>query len=198
MVAWFSNTLFLLFAILAIYTMSSLANPLPVGEINIWQGTSEQIRSLPALDPAVVRDHFPRQLTSSNTPTTEMSVAKRTYSGLPVDNSKLLWRVQQYSISPSLRAVTALRSLWQNLQVKAIYDGYFANPSKTFTLTQGRLQVTFSGVHDYVSWEFIRDFATKAAEAIESGWLDTFDAVYQVGQKGAMVWVSLRITGTKE
>ena len=67
------------------------------------------------------------------------------------------------------------------------------SPVAIFTITQGALQLTVSSLGMIVPWDFVEDWAMRAAESVARGWTDTFDAVYEVEATGVRVWVSLRL-----
>lgn len=50
-----------------------------------------------------------------------------------------------------------------------------------------------SGFVNVVPWDFVEDWAMKAAESVARGWTDTFDAAYEIEGTGVGVWVSLRL-----
>lgn len=66
-------------------------------------------------------------------------------------------------------------------------------PAMVLTITQGALQLTMSGIGTAVPWDFVEDWAMRAAESVVRGWTDTFDAGYEVEGMGMGVWISLRL-----
>ena len=62
-----------------------------------------------------------------------------------------------------------------------------------FTLTQGALQLSMSGLGTAVPWKFVEDWALSAAISVMRGWTCTFDEVYEIEGTGISVWVSLRL-----
>ena len=67
------------------------------------------------------------------------------------------------------------------------------SPATVLTITQGALQLTMTGVGTAVPWDFVEDWAIRAAESVARGWTDTFDAGYEVEGTGTKVWISLRL-----
>ena len=100
-------------------------------------------------------------------------------------NSELLpIRVSAVALHAFYASIAAAAStIWPQTQT----------PSEMFTITQGALQLTMSGLGTVVPWAFVEDWALRAAESVMRGWTDTFDAGYEVEGMGWSVWVSLRL-----
>ena len=95
---------------------------------------------------------------------------------------------------PTIASATALKGFWQTISMKALYNAWADETEQALlTMTEGILQATFSSLGRTVSWKFIQDFALEAAEAVQQGWTDTFDAYYVEKMTGVTVWVSFRV-----
>lgn len=180
-------------ALLAKCVTQAFASPLQAGDLYLPKASPEQARGLPTHHTAPELNDPPSRLTTLTHHVSNEPLATRGEHGISIINCKVLQRHQQYAIVPTLRAIATMRNFWQILQIRTIYDSFFSNPKELFTITEGRLQVTFSCLGQAVPWEFIHDFAVNAGNAVAMGWLDTFDAIYEQDITGITVWVSLRV-----
>ena len=107
---------------------------------------------------------------------------------------KFLHRGPAYEILPIRVGAAALHAFYTSIShLAATIWPQTIRPVTLFTVTQGALQLTFSGLPTAVPWDFVEDWAMKAAESVARGWTDTFDAGYEVEGTGFGVWVSLRL-----
>ena len=119
---------------------------------------------------------------------------KRTYPKNLFPGYKFLTRHQQSAIIPIVGGAAALKGFWQTISLKAIYNDWASEtPSALFTITEGLLQATFSGLGHDVPWLFVRNFAMDAAAAVDMKWTDTFDAYYEQEGTGIVICISLRV-----
>lgn len=107
---------------------------------------------------------------------------------------KFLVRGPSYEIVPIRVGALALHAFYTSISHSAatIWP-QTRRPATSFTITQGALQLTMSGFVNVVPWDFVEDWAMKAAESVARGWTDTFDAGYEIEGTGVGVWVSLRL-----
>lgn len=107
---------------------------------------------------------------------------------------KFLLRGPAYEIVPIRVGALALHAFYTSISHSAatIWP-QTRRPTNSFTITQGALQLTMSGFVNVVPWDFVEDWAMKAAESVARGWTDTFDAAYEIEGTGVGVWVSLRL-----
>ena len=111
----------------------------------------------------------------------------------PLASCKIIQRHQSATIWPSILTVNALVHFWQKVALEAIHQNAMVQPKTIFTFTSGRLQATFSSLGSGVPWPTVGDIAMMAVESVRTGWLDTFDAVYEELNTGYTLWVSLRV-----
>ena len=77
--------------------------------------------------------------------------------------------------------------------METIYNAAQEAPKTLFTFTQGQLQATFSCLGRAVPWNTVHDVALRVIEAVNHGWVDTFDAVYEEASTGFTFWVSFQV-----
>ena len=106
---------------------------------------------------------------------------------------KLLRRHQHYILYPSVLTVNAVIGFWQKVALETIYKASQEAPKTIFTFTQGQLQATFSCLGIAVPWNTVHDVALRVIQAVNSGWVDTFDAVYEEASTGFTLWVSFQV-----
>lgn len=107
---------------------------------------------------------------------------------------KFLHRGPNYEILPVRVGAVALHTFYTTISHSAsTMWPQTKRPAMVFTITQGALQLTMTGFGTAVPWDFVEDWAMKAAESVARGWTDTFDAGYEVEGTGVGVWVSLRL-----
>ena len=107
---------------------------------------------------------------------------------------KFLVRGPNYEILPVRIGALALHAFYTSISHSAsTIWSQTIRPATVLTISQGALRLTMSGFGTAVHWDFVEDWAMKAAESVARGWTDTFDAGYEVEGTGMKVWVSLRL-----
>ena len=107
---------------------------------------------------------------------------------------KFLVRGPNYEILPLRVGALALHTFYTSVALLASTIWPQTRPqARVLTITHGALQLTMSGLGTVIPWDFVEDWAMRAAESVARGWTDTFDAGYEVEETGVMLWVSLRL-----
>lgn len=127
-------------------------------------------------------------------PTTKADVRSRVAAPTGHIAFKFLHRGPNYEILPLRVSAVALHAFYTSIShLASTVWSQTVSPVTIFTITQGALQLTISSLGTVVPWDFVEDWAMRAAESVARGWTDTFDAVYEVEATGVRVWVSLRL-----
>lgn len=107
---------------------------------------------------------------------------------------KFLVRGPNYEILPIRIGALALHTFYTSISHSAsTIWSQTKRPAMVLTISQGALGLTMSGFGTAVPWDFVEDWAMRAAESVARGWTDTFDAMYEVEGTGMTVWVGLRL-----
>ncbi len=107
---------------------------------------------------------------------------------------KLFYRGPNSQVLPIRGVAVALHAFYTAIAHSVSTMGQQSrSATNIFTLTQGPLQLTMSGLGTAVPWDFVQDWSSQAAERVARGWTDTFDAIYEAEGTGQTVWVSLRL-----
>lgn len=107
---------------------------------------------------------------------------------------KFLHRGPNYEILPIRLGAIALHAFYASIvdSASTVWPRT-KRPVNIFTINQGALQLTMSGLGSAIPWAFVEDWAMNAAESVARGWTDTFDAGYEDVVTGITVMVSLRL-----
>ena len=107
---------------------------------------------------------------------------------------KFLHRGPDYEILPIRIGALALHNFYTSIShLSSTVWSQTRRPTNVVRITQEALQLTILGIGTNVPWDFVEDWAIKAAESVVRGWTDTFDAGYEIEGTGVGMWVSLRI-----
>lgn len=97
------------------------------------------------------------------------------------------------TMTPLIVAAQTLQGFYYAIAAQAHSSWLYTPETHEFTITQGRIQLSFICDSADVPWDFVAAFAQMMAENVSLGWVDIYDSVWMNPARTIGIHVALRL-----